>query len=270
MLYLIATPLGNLADITLRAIDTLKSVDYILCEDTRHSRILLTHHGIKKPLKSYHKFNEEKELASILDDLKSGTDIALISDAGTPGISDPGHILLARCIQEKIPVTALPGPCAAVLALTLSGLSTERFQFVGFLPKKAKELNDWLQEVLSYKGTTIAYESPLRLKKTLELIATLDPERKIAVVREMTKKFEESLQGTAAELLTHFKTSPLKGEIVLLFAGEEKEEDFSHLSLREHVELLQKEYSLSLSDAIKTAARLRKLPKSRVYKEIHN
>lgn len=264
MLYLIATPIGNLGDITLRALEVFRSVDYILCEDTRTSLILLKKYQIEKPLKSHHKFNESATLQRVMDDLKQGMNIALISDAGTPGICDPGASLLAECQKEGIPVTAVPGACALILALTLSGFPTETFQFIGFLPKTTGELQKRLVEALDYTGTTICYESPHRLTATLAL---LPPQRKVAVVREMTKIYEEARRGTAAELLFHFTNTPPRGEIVLLISGETR--DFSSLSPEEHVAILQKEYSLSLQEAIKLAASLRKTPKRELYRIIH-
>lgn len=265
MLYLVATPLGNLGDFSLRAIETLKSVDYILCEDTRTSRILLDRYDIKKPLKSYHKFNEGQSLDSILSDLKEGKEIALISDAGTPGICDPGSALIQACGKENLKVTAIPGPCALILALTLSGMPSERFQFIGFLPKGKGELQKTLAEALSYLGTTICYESPHRLLETLSLVPK---HRKVSVVREMTKIYEECIQGTAEEVLTHFEKHPPRGEIVLLMAG--AEQDYSPLSAKEHVAFLEEEYGISLQDAIKLAASLRGIPKKEIYRNVHD
>lgn len=218
MLYLIATPIGNLNDITLRAIETLKSCDLVLCEDTRHSRKLTSHYNISTPLKSYHKFNEAKMENIVIELLQAGKSIALISDAGTPGISDPGARLVKLCRERGLPVTSLPGPCAAITALTLSGLDTERFQFVGFLPKKKSELKAILQECCRYPGTTIAYESPHRLKNVLSLIQEMAPSKRVSVARELTKIYEELQTGTAAELLLRWQESEVKGEIVLLIA----------------------------------------------------
>jgi 16S rRNA (cytidine1402-2'-O)-methyltransferase len=216
MLYLVATPLGNLADITQRALEILRTCDYVLCEDTRRSQRLLSHYQIQKPLKSYHKFNERRRESEILSDLKAGSKIALISDAGTPGISDPGEPLVNLCHQEGIEVNVIPGPCALVAALTLSGFSTERFQFVGFLPRKQGALTRLLNELLAFEGTSVCYESPYRLLKSLALLAELAPERELAVARELTKLHEEIRRGTAAELVAHYKAKTPKGEIVLL------------------------------------------------------
>lgn len=267
MLYLVATPIGNLNDITLRALDTLKTCNYVLCEDTRHSKPLLIHFKIDKPLKSFHKFNEALKENSIISDLKSGMLIALISDAGTPGISDPGTKLVQRCVAEGISVTAIPGPCAAIVALSCSGFNTTRFQFYGFLPRKVGELKSTLQEILTYPGTTICYESPHRIKQVLKVIQNLAPSRPIGIARELTKKFEEILRGTAEELLLHGETHLLKGEIVLLISEEKHRvnEDWESLTPEEHVAFLEETYKLSRHDAIKMAAEIRGVPKRTIY-----
>lgn len=269
MLYLVATPIGNLADITYRAVEVLKNSDYILCEDTRHSRPLLQHYAIDRPLKSYHKFNESSSQETLIEDLNAGKHIALISDAGTPTLCDPGYVLVARCLQEGIKVTALPGACAAIVALTLSGFDPLPFQFVGFLPKKNSELKQALNQILIYDGTSIAYESPHRLEETLEVIKEIDPARTLCIARELTKLYEECKRGSAQELQTYFKTHPLKGECVLLFQRSTETIDWEHLNLKEHVELIYAQGNLSLNDAIKWVAQLRKLPKRTVYQAIH-
>jgi 16S rRNA (cytidine1402-2'-O)-methyltransferase len=165
LLYIVATPIGNLRDIGLRALDLLKTCDYILCEDTRRSRILLRHYAIDLPLVSYHQFNEAKKLESIVADLEAGRSLALISDAGTPAISDPGHRLIVACRSRALPMTVIPGACALIAALVLSGFATDRFQFVGFLPKKSGQRKRLLTEMLSYEGTSICYETAPRLLK---------------------------------------------------------------------------------------------------------
>lgn len=271
MLSLVATPIGNLADITLRALETLKACDYILCEDTRHSLILLQHYQIKKPLKSYHKFNESSQAEAILKDLASGLHICLISDAGTPGISDPGAALVKACVDNQIPVMANPGPCAAIQALSCSGLPTDRFQFWGFLAKKENELKHQLQSILAYPGTTICYESPHRLLNVLELIQTLQPDRLLVVARELTKKFEEWFRGNAAQHLEHWNEGVLKGEIVLLIspAAEQQHQDWSAWTPEEHVQWIEETYSLTRKEAIKLAAELRGVPKRQIYQRIH-
>jgi 16S rRNA (cytidine1402-2'-O)-methyltransferase len=217
MIYLVSTPIGNLKDITERAVQTLASCDYILCEDTRRTRILLDHYGIKTKLKSFHKFSESKKQDQILEELHGGKQLALVSDAGTPGIADPGVGLVMACQSANIPVISIPGPCALISALSISGFPTHRFQFVGFLPKKSGQLKSLLEEIFSYPGTTVCYESPYRILKVLQAVHDLNPTRKIAIARELTKKFEEVLQGTAKELIDHFQKKPPKGEFVIIF-----------------------------------------------------
>lgn len=218
-MFLIATPIGNLKDISPRALETIAACDYLLCEDTRHTRNLLNHFELKVPLRSFHLFNEASKESEVIYDLKQGKTIGLVSDAGTPGISDPGERLVARCRAEDIPVTPIPGPCAAIAALSASGLPTTRFQFFGFLPRKSGRLTKTLEEMLTYPGTSVCYESPYRLAKTLKIVAQLDPERECVVAREITKKFETFMKGTATTLLAHFTAKPPKGEIVLLISG---------------------------------------------------
>ena len=269
MLYLVATPLGNLADITLRALQVLKESAYILCEDTRHSGVLLHHYQIQTPLKSYHKFNEKEREKQILADLKAGLNLALISDAGTPGICDPGADLVAQCVAENIVVQAIPGPCAAVAALICSGFNTSRFQFNGFLPRKKGELKQTLLTLLSYPGTSICYESAQRLHDVLEELDSIAPLRQIAIARELTKKFEEVVRGTAEELMTHFKTHPLKGEIVLLIQEELNPTCFwLELTPEAHVEYLEKTYTLSRQEALKLASKQRGVPKRELYNNL--
>jgi 16S rRNA (cytidine1402-2'-O)-methyltransferase len=270
MLYLVATPIGNLADITLRALEVLKSCDYILCEDTRHSRILLNYYQIHKPTKSYHKFNEASQAEPILKDLESGKQICLISDAGTPGISDPGAAIVKQCIERRLPITALPGPCAAIQALSCSGLPTERFQFLGFLPRRENVLKRELQKILSYAGTTICYESPHRLLKVLQLIHSIQPQRELVIARELTKKFEEIIRGISALLIENWKGT-LKGEIVLLISppSEEIGQDWSGWTPEEHVQWMQDTYALNRKEAIKMVADLRGVPKRLLYQQLH-
>ncbi len=267
MIYLVATPVGNLSDITFRALETLKSVDYILCEDTRVSQQLLSHYAIKKPLVSYHKYSESSQQERILSDLKEGKKIALISDAGTPGIADPGAQLVAACRSEAIPVTPIPGACAAITALCASGLPTDLFQFIGFLPKKRGELQESLKMACLYPGTTIAYESPHRLLDTLALLKELSPNCLVVIARELTKVYEEFVQGTPAMILEHFATSPLKGEIVLMLQGgaplPSTSEDLTPL---EHVAKLIQTEGLSTKEAIATVAKQRGLNKRTLYK----
>jgi 16S rRNA (cytidine1402-2'-O)-methyltransferase len=264
LLYLIATPIGHLDDLSKRALHTLELCDLIYCEDTRRSSILLNRYGIQKRLVSYHKFNEKKSLESLLADLESGQNIALISDAGTPCINDPGLILVQACIEKKIPFTLIPGPCSPIQALVLSGMDTSRFQYIGFLPKSGIKI---LQQALNYPGTTIALEGPSRLLETLQDIQKLDPNRKLAVAREMTKTYEECLRGNAEELLHHFGETNPRGEIVLVIEGGTLPQE--DLPLEELIEMLQELHGLTLKEAIKIAAKLKKIPKRDVYKYIH-
>lgn len=271
MLYVVATPIGNLSDITFRAIETLKSCDYILCEDTRHSLLLLKHYAITKPLKSFHKFSESSKEKEVLDDLLQGLSIALISDAGTPGISDPGTKLIQACFDQGIKVIPIPGPCAAITALCASGLNTERFQFFGFLPRKPAELKRTLLEIISSSLTTICYESPNRLLHTLECLHEISPERLLTVSRELTKKFEETKRGNALTLLNHWKNAPLKGECVLLISGEStrSKEEWETLTFQQHVEIFESNYGLTRQESIAAVAKIRGISKRDVYNTIH-
>ncbi len=262
MLFVVATPIGNLEDVSKRALDVLGSCDAILCEDTRRSSILLERYGIQKPLISYHKFKEQKELERILAELEGGKTLALISDAGTPCINDPGQRLVAACRERGLEVRAIPGPCSLIQALVLSGFDTRRFQFVGFLPKKGE---GGLRQAMSYPGTTVAFESPERLVETLEAIAALDGERRVAVAREMTKTFEECREGKAGDLARAFKEQAPRGEVVLVISEGKGLPD--ELSLEETVGMLQELHGLSLKEAIKEAARLKKIPKRDVYRK---
>lgn len=262
MLYLISTPIGNLKDISFRAIHTLKSCHYILCEDTRHSQKLLHHYEIKQKLISHHQFNEASREDQIIKDLKEGLEIGIISDAGTPGISDPGIRLVKRCKQENIPVVSIPGACAAICAITCSGLDTDKFQYLGFLPKKESELHRTLIGTLQYTGTSICYESPKRLKNVLRKIAELDPNREIVIARELTKKFEEVRLGLAKDLTD---IPEPKGEIVLLISPNKEDNPWKALSPEEHVTWLEETYKLSKKDAIKMTAEMRGVPKRDIY-----
>lgn len=218
-LYLVPTPIGNLGDITLRAIEVLKEVDLVLTEDTRKSGILLRHFQISKPLQSHHKFNEHRTLESLVQRMMGGTSIALITDAGTPGISDPGFLLVRACIEQGIDIESLPGPTAFVPALVNSGLPCEKFVFEGFLPQK-KGRQKRLTELSSETRTMVFYESPYRLLKTLNQLAEhFGPERRASVSRELTKIHEENARGTLQQLSQHFSKGVVKGEIVIVVEG---------------------------------------------------
>ncbi len=222
MLYLIPTPIGNLKDITLRALEVLKEVDLVLAEDTRNTTHLLQHYGIQKPLSPYHQHNEHKVLQHLVQQLQAGKRMALVTDAGTPGISDPAFLIVRECIRQGIAVETLPGATAFVPALVNSGLPSDRFVFEGFLPLK-KGRQTLLKKLAVEERTIILYESPLRLVKTLqELAGYLGTDRQASVSRELTKMFEETARGTLPELANHFSAKPVKGEIVLVIAGLEK------------------------------------------------
>jgi 16S rRNA (cytidine1402-2'-O)-methyltransferase len=218
MLYLVPTPIGNLGDITLRAIQVLKAADLIACEDTRHSLRLLNHLEIRKPLLSYHQHNEARRTAELLDRLRAGATIAIITDAGTPGISDPGHRLLRACIAEGIPYTILPGPSALLTALIGSGFPAESFYYGGFLPVKSGQRERELTAAIARPETSVFFESPHRILRTLEVCARLAPTRPLCVARELTKQFEEYRIAPAADLIAHYTAHPPKGEIVFLIS----------------------------------------------------
>lgn len=221
MLYLVPTPLGNLKDITLRALEILQQVDLILCEDTRTSSKLLNHYKIEKPLTPYHQHNEHKVVAHLADQILAGKKMALITDAGTPGISDPAFLLVRECIQKNIKVECLPGAVAFVPALVNSGIPTNRFVFEGFLPLK-KGRQTLLKKLVEEERTMIFYESPMRLIKTLEELATyFGSDRHCSVSRELTKLFEENKRGSLQEVADYFKTKTVKGEIVLVVQGKQ-------------------------------------------------
>lgn len=216
MLYIVPTPIGNLKDITIRAIEVLQSVDYILAEDTRTSRPLLQHYNISTPLKSYHAFNEHQIIQNIIAELKSGLNIALITDAGTPAISDPGYLIVKHCIDNSIQVQCLPGATAFVPALVCSGLPLHHFLFIGFLPAK-KGRQSKLKEISQLPYTIVLYESPHKLLKTLEdLKSVYGGSRKISISREISKLYEEHLHTTIDEHIQHFSTHPPKGEFVIV------------------------------------------------------
>jgi 16S rRNA (cytidine1402-2'-O)-methyltransferase len=218
MLYVVATPIGNLSDITLRALEVLKSVHLIAAEDTRHSGILLKHFQIKKPLVSYHEHNEAMRTAQLVERLAAGENVALVTDAGTPGLSDPGARLIRECIRRNLPFTIIPGPSSILTALVGSGFSSQKFFFAGFLPVKSGQRERELRAASDRDETTLFFESPYRLRKTLKACIDIMPDRQLCVARELTKKFEEFRRGTASDLLAHYEAHPPKGEIVLLIS----------------------------------------------------
>ena len=219
MLYVVATPIGNLGDITLRALKLLEDADLIAAEDTRHSGMLLKHYKIDKPFVSYHQHNEAMRTAQLIERLAAGEKVALITDAGTPGLSDPGARLIRECIKRGLPYTIVPGPSSILTALVGSGFSMEGFFFGGFLPVKSGRRERQLRAAAEREETTIFFESPHRLTKTLKACSDIMADRQLCVARELTKKFEEFWRGTASELVTHYTAHPPKGEIVLLISG---------------------------------------------------
>jgi 16S rRNA (cytidine1402-2'-O)-methyltransferase len=218
MLFLVATPIGNLGDITVRALEVLKSVDVIACEDTRHSLHLLRHYGIEKPLVSYHEHNEARRTAELIEDLVAGKKVAIISDAGMPGISDPGHRLLRASQERGVPYTIIPGASSLLTGLIGSGYSAEQFFYGGFLPVKSGGRERGLRAAADRAETTVFFESPHRILKTLAAAVAIFGDRQLCVARELTKTFEEYRRGTAEQLLAHYTAHPAKGEIVLVVA----------------------------------------------------
>lgn len=267
-LYICATPIGNLSDITLRVLDTLKNVDIIAAEDTRHTLKLLNHFEIKKPLVSYYEHNKMYKGTKIIEALKSGKNIALVSDAGTPVISDPGEQLVKECIENNIEVESLPGPCAAVTAITLCGLDSKRFIFHGFLPPKKQEKIKELAKLKDFTYTIVFYEAPHKLMATLDCMLEVFGDRKIAILRELTKKFEEAVRTTISEAIGYFNENEPVGEFVLVVSGAEeiKENKYAELSVKQHVELYIKD-GMDKKDAIKQCALDRNVPKREIYNE---
>jgi 16S rRNA (cytidine1402-2'-O)-methyltransferase len=222
VLYVVATPIGNLNDITLRALDALRSVDLVAAEDTRHSGNLLRHFEIQKPLVSFHEHNEAMRTAQLVERLAAGENVALITDAGTPVLSDPGARLIAACIERELPFTTLPGPSAILTALIGSGFSAEEFYYGGFLPPKSGGRERELRKAGEREVTSVLFESPHRLVKTLSACVEIMPDRQLCVARELTKKFEEFRRGTAAELAAHYTAHPPKGELTLVISRRPK------------------------------------------------
>ena len=274
-LYLCATPIGNLEDMTFRVIRVLKEADLIAAEDTRNSIKLLNHFDIHTPMTSYHEFNKIEKGRALIEKLLAGTNIALITDAGMPGISDPGEELVRMAYEAGIPVTVLPGACACVTALTLSGLPTRRFAFEAFLPMEKKERKAALEEVRTERRTIVMYEAPHRLLRTLgELCETLGEDREITVLRELTKKHESRFAGTLREAVEHYTNEEPKGECVLVIAGRsdeeiraEQAEAWQDLSLEEHVAKFEAE-GMDRKEAMKAVAKERGISKRDVYQEL--
>lgn len=267
-LYIVSTPIGNLEDITLRAINTLKTVDLIYCEDTRNTVKLLNHYDIKTKMKSFHLFNENEITSEVIGQIKNGLNIALVSDAGSPCISDPGWILVSEAIRNDIDVIVVPGVVAGITALVASGLSTERFTFYGFLSSKQKKRTEELKELKNRTETVILYEAPHRIKATLEDIDAIMPERQIVLARELTKKFEEYSRGTAREILEELDV--VKGEMVIVLEGNketEKDEELINLSIEEHYRFYL-DQGMDSKTALKQVATDRGIPKRDIYQTL--
>ena len=269
ILYIVATPIGNLEDITIRAINILKEVDLIAAEDTRHTLKLLNHLEISKPLISYHRHNEETKSDILLEKLKNGENIALVSDAGTPGICDPGEEIICKCIEEKIKIVPIPGACAIVNALICSGLDTKKFLFLGFLSINKKIRKEELEKIENSQETIIIYEAPHKLKETLKDLSNILENRKITIARELTKIHEEFVRGTAKELLETFQE--VKGEMVLIIEKNQakvktNEEILANLTLEEHYNYYE-EKGFEKKEIIKKIAKDRNLPKNEIYQK---
>lgn len=271
-LYLVPTPIGNLKDITLRALEVLKKVDIIACEDTRQSLKLLNHFQIKKTLISYHKHNENGKSEDIIEMILQGKSVAVISDAGTPGISDPGAILVKRCVENQIEFEVLPGATAITTALVYSGLNTDRFIFIGFLPRENKDKKKVVESVIDRTETIILYEAPHRIRQTLTFLRNQLGNRNISVCRELTKLHETIIRGTLDEVIELYNEENPRGEYVLVVDGKNEEEilmenraRWQDISIEEHIKSYM-ESGIEKKDAIKMVAKERGIHKSEVYK----
>lgn len=274
-LYLCATPIGNLQDMTPRVIDTLRNVDMIAAEDTRNSIKLLNHFDIHTPMTSYHEYNKVEKAKQLVEQLLAGQNIALITDAGTPAISDPGEVLVQLCQESRVPVTSLPGPAACITALTLSGLSTRRFCFEGFLPSDKKEKREVLEELASESRTMILYEAPHHLVRTLEELYEVLGERRLTLCRELTKKFETVLPTTLEKALEYYKNEEPRGEYVLVVEGKSREEkkkeqiaSWETMTIEEHMAYYEKQ-GVEHKQAMKQVAKDRGVGKREIYSYLH-
>jgi len=271
-LYLVPTPIGNLKDITLRALEVLQNVDIIAAEDTRQSLKLLNHFNIKKPLISYHQHNEQGRSENIIDQIKEGKNIAIISDAGSPGISDPGSVIVLKCIEQHIEFVVLPGATAITTALVYSGMDTTKFIFRGFLPRENKDRKPIIDDLINRSETLIFYEAPHRLLNTLEFLYEKIGNRKISMCRELTKLYEEIIRLDLEEAIEYYKNNTPRGEYVLVIEGKSKEAidkeeraKWDSLTIEEHIQKFMNE-GLNKKDAMKKVAKDRNMPKSEVYK----
>lgn len=265
-LYVCATPIGNLEDVTLRVLRTLKEVDLIAAEDTRRTRKLLSHYDIKAKLISFHKFSPPEKKTQIVDQILSGKKIALVSDAGLPGISDPGHDLIQACIENSVDIEVLPGPSALLSALVISGLPTDRFLFVGFVPRTSARRKKFLGELVDEAGTLVLFEAPHRIRKLLQDLLGILGDRRIAIVRELTKVHEEILRGRAGEMIQVFQEREPRGEFVVIVEGK-REENISTLQDQEIVEKVKEmeDRGMSTRKAIEQVAMRYNISKNRVY-----
>lgn len=275
-LFLCATPIGNLEDITFRVLRTLKEVDLIAAEDTRNSIKLLNHFDIKTPMTSYHEYNKIDKAYQLVDKMREGKNVALITDAGTPGISDPGEDLVRICCEEGIEVSSLPGPAACITALTMSGLKTRRFAFEAFLPREKKERADVLKQLVGETRTMVIYEAPHHLIKTLEELYQTLGNRRIAVCRELTKRYEQRTLTTISECLKFYEDNEPRGEYVLVLEGrtfeelhEEERKNWEDMSLEEHMAIYEKQ-GIAHKDAMKLVANDRGISKRDVYQALLN
>jgi len=266
-LYLVSTPIGNLEDVTLRALRVLKEVELIACEDTRHTRRLLDHFGISKPVISYHEHNELKRAGELAERLSRGESIALVTDAGTPGISDPAYRIVVAAIERGVTVTPVPGATAMITGLVASGLPTDSFLFAGFLPSKKQARRARLEQLRSERATLFFYETPHRIREALLDVREILGDRRAAIARELTKLHEQFIRGPVSEIIAHFDANEPRGEMTLVIAGnrEDNLKPVESISISEQVELLARERGLSRSDAIKQAARSRGLSKREAY-----
>jgi len=268
-LYICGTPIGNLDDITFRAVKILNNVDLIAAEDTRRTGKLLLHFKIDKKMTSYHEHNEKEKSDQLISVIKDGYDIALVSDAGMPGISDPGLILIKEAIKEKIEVIPIPGPTALISALVVSGIPTKQFTFYGFIPRQGTERQDFIEKLVKNEGTSVFYDSPYRVKNIYKNLSEIIPERHSALIREISKIYEEKIYGSTADIYKKIESKQIKGEVVIVLAGREKKEpeaaNWQKMSILDHVRLFMGN-GYTKKEAIKKVALIRDISRKKVYK----
>ena len=266
-LYIVATPIGNSEDITFRAVQTLRKVDLIAAEDTRRTRILLNHYHINNKLTSYHEHNKLSKGKQLISKLEAGQNLALVSDAGTPGISDPGYSLIKLALESSSPVIPIPGVSAAITALSISGLPTDKFIFEGFLPSKTKARKENIKKLKEEKRTIIFYESPKRLMTTLHYLLEIMGNREVVVARELTKVFEEVIRGRIPHVITGLEGRQIKGEVTLLLSGKKSGDERSDTSISELIKDYQKKFDLPMKDLIKLISQDKGISKREIYQE---